>query len=411
MELRGTTKCWAAMDDYFYSDEFITEQEESENSLRDSWEMAFRVILISGWVKDIGDIKSIRVRLMSWTNNENALIYNSTKSKFFSIALIADYCSAKLLQNDISSISELSNNPIKVALLYGHNLNEFYKCSYTYTDEHMRTVLEEKIIEFMKVEHINENESGINLYGNLNDLFPIESTKFIEGHLLHLRGRDELSKMANEIRGKYSQELTFEDVRILNKEFFFYMTENQDDICPLPIEIIHNDNDYWSDVTSRLKDNYVERRNLPISYYGDGKIWLSNNLPSELGNYQFLLLHSLIFSLSCARLNTSSNPPGDFYGKVMEVSLANAMLLSWFDTYDKANFENAKEIINKQSSIYKFGINLHKAGVDWKKWRNSSKDMKSLEEWFSSCFANGDIKNNLSPQEVKSAYDKVFLPQ
>lgn len=47
------------MGDYFdkITKEELEESENIENSLRDSWEMAFRVILISGWSKTLATLK------------------------------------------------------------------------------------------------------------------------------------------------------------------------------------------------------------------------------------------------------------------------------------------------------------------------------------------------------------------
>ncbi len=87
------------------------------------------------------------------------------------------------------------------------------------------------------------------------------------------------------------------------------------------------------------------------------------------------------------------------------------MALIWIKNYDDlALFDQClKFISNQQPAIYQFGIYQYLANVDWKNWRNSTKDMKSLEEWFNTFFKDGKIviQNDIALSE----FNNVFMTQ
>lgn len=91
----------------------------------------------------------------------------------------------------------------------------------------------------------------------------------------------------------------------------------------------------------------------------------------------------------------------------MEESLANMILLQQVN--NTKYFENAKTFIERQPLFYKFGWWQYTAGIDWTKWRNSSKGSTSkLQLWFDKCFAGGNIL--ISEQHYsRKLFDEVFV--
>ena len=202
-------------------------------------------------------------------------------------------------------------------------------------------------------------------------------------------------------------------------------------------------NDLWG---STVKDDRYIPSGKVLGYYTRGNDYESENKPFCMGphivlcpeniqaaianqsiTFEILFAEVLIHELAHAIMDKyriitekgieytdlKANRISTLESRAMEESLANMITLECFNKYATPNDLTAVEeyIKTNQNSIYKFGINQKRANVDWKKWKDSSKNMSSLKEWFNVCFENGNIKTNLSSQEVKSAYDKVFLPQ
>ena len=84
------------------------------------------------------------------------------------------------------------------------------------------------------------------------------------------------------------------------------------------------------------------------------------------------------------------------------------MALMWIMSYNNLPLfdQSLKFISNQQPAIYQFGISQYLANVDWKKWRNSPKNMKSLEEWFRTFFKDGNII--IQNDTVLPAFNAVF---
>lgn len=98
----------------------------------------------------------------------------------------------------------------------------------------------------------------------------------------------------------------------------------------------------------------------------------------------------------------------DLFSKAMEESLANMIALHVFSKYDISNYDKVLSfIVNDQPTIYQFGAYQFKINADWKKWKESNKNMPTLKTWFDKCFKEGKIRENLIYS--LSDYDEVFI--
>lgn len=94
--------------------------------------------------------------------------------------------------------------------------------------------------------------------------------------------------------------------------------------------------------------------------------------------------------------------------KAMEESLANMIALQIFSKYDNGNYATVRSFIeNDQPTIYKFGARQFDISADWKKWKDSNKNMPTLKTWFDKCFNEGKIRDDL--KYSLSDYDAVFI--
>ena len=97
----------------------------------------------------------------------------------------------------------------------------------------------------------------------------------------------------------------------------------------------------------------------------------------------------------------------DLFSKAMEESLANMIALQVFSKYDRSNYDRVRSfIVNDQPTIYQFGTYQFDINADWKKWKESNKNMPTLKTWFDKCFNEGKIRENLGYS--LSDYDDVF---
>ena len=120
--------------------------------------------------------------------------------------------------------------------------------------------------------------------------------------------------------------------------------------------------------------------------------------------YQIVLIHELAHAM----MDKNHVSLNSLFSRAMEESLANMITLQWFKKFDHSNYEKVESFIKTQPEIYKFGINQFEAGVNWEKWRDSTKDMDGkLKDWFDTCFEGGKIRD-IGPEAVCSAYDLVF---
>lgn len=103
--------------------------------------------------------------------------------------------------------------------------------------------------------------------------------------------------------------------------------------------------------------------------------------------------------------------PYSLYSKAMEESLANMMALMWIKSYNDPRLlaQSRLYIKQQQPAIYQFGEYQYQANVDWKKWRNSTKDMISLEKWFKTFFKDGSIIDPFQNDIVLSVFNDVFM--
>lgn len=123
-------------------------------------------------------------------------------------------------------------------------------------------------------------------------------------------------------------------------------------------------------------------------------------------HFEFSLYHDYFENWD---MDDDMNLTNSLSAKAMEESLANMIVLKWLKSFDDSKFEQAKTFIeNKQPAIYQFGIHQYEADVDWKKWRESTKqNSQKLEDWFNYCFSNGKIKIPIEDY-TKEIYDSVF---
>lgn len=107
-------------------------------------------------------------------------------------------------------------------------------------------------------------------------------------------------------------------------------------------------------------------------------------------------------------IKATANWPCTLETKAMEESLANKITLDWFKKYAPKDAEQVRCYIDKQPTIYRFGIYQDKIDADWKKWRESAKqNTTELIEWFNKCFSDGEIKIPLDDYS-REDYDKAF---
>ena len=124
--------------------------------------------------------------------------------------------------------------------------------------------------------------------------------------------------------------------------------------------------------------------------------------------YEYKLYNSIYENWNIEEIKVWQKLPNSLYSKAMEESLANMMALMWIMSYNNLPLfdQSIKFISNQQPAIYQFGISQYLANVDWKKWRNSPKNMKSLEEWFRTFFKDGNII--IQNDTVLPAFNAVF---
>ena len=129
---------------------------------------------------------------------------------------------------------------------------------------------------------------------------------------------------------------------------------------------------------------------------------MTGNIPFELLFSQVLLhefAHALMDNGQCCR---------ELFSKAMEESLANMITLQIFSKYDINNYERIRSfIVNDQPTIYQFGAYQFDINADWRKWKESKKNMPTLKTWFDKCFDAGKIRDNL--KYSLSDYDAVFI--
>lgn len=79
------------------------------------------------------------------------------------------------------------------------------------------------------------------------------------------------------------------------------------------------------------------------------------------------------------------------YSDFLEESLANMIMLQYVDWYseltdDQTLFDTASSFVAQQSPMYKYGLDLFKADIDWTKWRDYKEKHEEpgeeLKEWF-----------------------------
>jgi hypothetical protein len=215
---------------------------------------------------------------------------------------------------------------------------------------------------------------------------------------------------------------------------------------PLPIHIylkkpedMPEYNDLWKEIKDDDKDKYIPQGKV-LGYYtrkekgieesplivlcpeniekSSGPISVDNLyalvLVHELSHaildryYEYKLYNSIYENWNIEEIKVGQCWPYSLYSKAMEESLANMMALMWIMSYNNLPLfdQSLKFISNQQPAIYQFGISQYLANVDWKKWRNSPKNMKSLEEWFRTFFKDGNII--IQNDTVLPAFNAVF---
>ena len=214
---------------------------------------------------------------------------------------------------------------------------------------------------------------------------------------------------------------------------------------PLPIHIylkkpedMPEYNDLWKEIKDDDKDKYIPQGKV-LGYYtredngikdphivlcpenieeSSGPISVDNLyalvLVHEMSHaildkyYEYKLYNSIYENWNIEEIKVWQKLPNSLYSKAMEESLANMMALMWIMSYNNLPLfdQSIKFISNQQPAIYQFGISQYLANVDWKKWRNSPKNMKSLEEWFRTFFKDGNII--IQNDTVLPAFNAVF---
>ncbi len=186
----------------------------------------------------------------------------------------------------------------------------------------------------------------------------------------------------------------------ISKHFFHHPNRS----FPLPI-LLQSDKkmstyeDIWNikkKCDKELLDKYVSKVK-PLAYYSRGKendsigcrgphIVLcpsriketASSLKIDTGKYLIVLIHE--FAHAMMDKNRAKGTLKSIFAHAMEESLANMITLQWFEKYDNKNLQNAMDFMSSQPIVYQFGIKQFYAKVDWKKWRDSEKNMHGLRD-------------------------------
>ena len=186
---------------------------------------------------------------------------------------------------------------------------------------------------------------------------------------------------------------------------------------------------YWGededDYNKKKQDDYINKylpknKDIPLAYYTRQNemgcygphIVLCPSKIEETASYlnispEIIYLAVLVNVFAHAMMDKKhvGKTMKSLFAYAMEESLANMVVLQWFEKYDNKHLKQVAKVISEHPSpIYKFGIKQYKAKVDWKKWGDSYKNMHFLlKEWF-------DIwtSKNIRPATAKDIFDDVF---
>ncbi len=150
-------------------------------------------------------------------------------------------------------------------------------------------------------------------------------------------------------------------------------------------------------------------RQITQAYHIPFKILMAKVLVHEIA-HALMDRYRIVDGDGIRYINPEENWPNTVEAKAMEESMANAITLFVFRKYANEDYKYVRHYIdNMQSAIYKFGLWQEQIYVDWKKWRDSSKqNTNELKEWFNKCFDNGDII--ITKEDYKQKlFNNVFL--
>lgn len=414
-------------------------------------------ILITFWSSN--ELKKIKEKcdyyIMSYVSHEVGCSKVFVSSDYGTLSVI-DICvdclylkkgsgSLRLFFNLLPSLSRLSISPLTITLIKYEN--EKYDIYYQ---------------DRINKEDINKDRcralfDKINEFANENELIYFES---ICGEIKNCREYYDKDNVINKefltiTNLSSSKDITQKSKEVMEEiikagrtqfltEYDCLLPYHEKDPLPIPIylkkpEDMPEYNDLWKEIKDDDKDKYIPQGKV-LGYYtrkekgieesplivlcpeniekSSGPISVDNLyalvLVHELSHaildryYEYKLYNSIYENWNIEEIKVGQCWPYSLYSKAMEESLANMMALMWIMSYNNLPLfdQSLKFISNQQPAIYQFGISQYLANVDWKKWRNSPKNMKSLEEWFRTFFKDGNII--IQNDTVLPAFNAVF---
>lgn len=398
-----------------------------------------RHLLICGWSNKNIDNESIERDLEPYAlikHKEGDVFWHewSNNNNFYCFEFSLD--DKRIIDNIhpiIKYFHTLLDRYINVALIHEKegNMSIYYQTGFSARQKRKIKELINKISTFK--DDINVTES----------FFPINHL-IVNRYLWPGIEKSEQSESINEdivekIYCSINKSLSFLKIDHLNNLFssIFY---NPKQSFPLPIilkslydmpkyEDLRNINEwYWGadedDYNKKKQDDYINKylpknKDIPLAYYTRQNemgcygphIVLCPSKIEETASYlnispEIIYLAVLVHELAHAMMDKKhvGKTMKSLFAHAMEESLANMVVLQWFEKYDNKHLKQVVKFISEQPPIYKFGIKQYKANVAWKKWGDSYKNMHFLlKEWF-------DIwtSKNIRPATTKDIFDDVF---
>ena len=199
--------------------------------------------------------------------------------------------------------------------------------------------------------------------------------------------------------------------------------------------------DLWDKIENKEKDRYIPQGEVLGYYTRNDESWqvkkedetvevsckgphivispekIIKETSGDRKSFEVLFTQVLVHEIAHAMMdkngdifntNIAEGHVNSLEAKAMEESLANMIALQIFSKYDNGNYATVRSFIeNDQPTIYKFGARQFDISADWKKWKDSNKNMPTLKTWFDKCFNEGKIRDDL--KYSLSDYDAVFI--
>ena len=385
-------------------------------------------LLISGWSDIELDDNSFKV-FKKILNLDVFLLNKYTWHKeddFYCFDMAMNELEIKNLRKTIKGFLKLFGDYVNIELRYQKEKNG--ESFLDYLDNVSSECLEERIITLgNKMKELSTKENNkINPFDSLSEKF---SNRYLRPGIERLSSESIDAKILKIIKEAIKESCIPKEIEHLRNLSYHHFYHHPKHSFPLPILLedpvkMPEYKDIWN--TKELDDEYsiYVPKGKPLAYYSRNPKkyecigphivlcpFLISETAKDLGIYEGIVyLTVLVHEFAHAMMDQKwpDNILKSFFAHAMEESLANMITLEWISKNDNDDIEDVKHFMEEQPAIYEFGIKQFYAKVDWKKWRDSEKNMPELKDWFEACFEGGGIKDDITNDFVKNQFDKLF---